>query len=679
VIDSLKSWWQTKTGEEETPFDGDAPAWIISMLVHMIGLLLVALLTIQKPEENQGITLTPPVEEEEIIEELVLPEKFVASDVPSEMVGAAGMAGAELAMSVAPVIADISQIPNPELDDGDIEIAFDHDIEIATGLNFTDSVAVKGSVGVGTTGAVGAVDRITQEILASLEERPTLVVWMFDQSGSLLPQRQAIHDRFDRIYEELGIIEAANNPAFAKHEDKPLLSSVMAFGKTVTIRTPKPTDDVEAVKAAVKGIEQDDSGVELVFSSCIHAAQKYAPYRQIDPVSLEPKRNVMLIAFTDERGDDMRELMEQTIEVCNSKGMPVYVVGVPAQFGREVSLVKWIDPNPEYDQTPQWGEVNQGPESFRPERLNLTFSMFDENEEPLDSGFGPFALTRLCYATGGIYFAVHPNRRVNGYVDKNEIDAFSADMRYFFDPAVMRRYRPDYVTPGQYDGGVLRVNAARLALVKAATATWGEAIQRIEKPRLKFMRKADGSLSKQFHEAEKAMNGLTPLVYQVAGILLEGEAERENEMKPRWQAGYDLALGQALAAKTRTDVYNELLRLAKSGVLFKDPKNNTFELTTSNYLTENPEIVAQAKKARAYLQRVIEEHPDTPWAFIAQRELEEPWGWEWNEYFTDLTPRPRVHHGGGGGGGDGHGRGVDVNRPKVDRPPPPPKRRPPKL
>ena len=70
------------------------------------------------------------------------------------------------------------------------------------GPNITENVIVKGAGSVGTTGAVGAVDRITHEILLSLDERPTLVLWLFDQSGSLKPQRevdrQAVRPRLSR-------------------------------------------------------------------------------------------------------------------------------------------------------------------------------------------------------------------------------------------------------------------------------------------------------------------------------------------------------------------------------------------------------------------------------------------------------------------------------------------------
>src|SRR4029078_3978801 len=77
--------------------------------------------------------------------------------------------------------------------------------------NLPENVVIKGSGSVGTTGAVGAVDRITHEILLSLDERPTLVVWLFDQSGSLKPQRESVAKRFDRVYKELGVLESSGH------------------------------------------------------------------------------------------------------------------------------------------------------------------------------------------------------------------------------------------------------------------------------------------------------------------------------------------------------------------------------------------------------------------------------------------------------------------------------------
>ena len=44
-------------------------------------------------------------------------------------------------------------------------------------------------------------------------------------------------------------------------------------------------------------------------------------------------------------------------------------------------------------------------------------------------------------------------------------------------------------------------------------------------------------------------------------------------------------------------------------------------------------------EAQKLLRRVIEDHPTTPWALLAERELKDPLGFKWVE--TYVQPRPR--------------------------------------
>jgi len=668
LMTNLQQWWQAKTGEEETPFDGDSSAFFASLLFHMMLLIVLGLIPFVFDNPNVSLTIAAPLTEEFEEPDLMVPKEFADSPIVAEDIGANSVGEVGMAMSLAQIVSDVSVVPSPT--DLPVEpiaqVALNLEVSVATGLNFSKNLTVKGAAGEGVTGASGAIDRLTQEILRSLEERKTLVVWLFDQSPSLARERAAINERFDRIYEELGVIEASGNPAFAKHEDKPLLTSVMAFGQDIKLMTKQPTDSLPEIKAAVAAIPEDNSGIEKIFSAVYLAADRNKSFRIRDPVKNEPQRNVMLVAFTDERGDDL-EGLDTTISICRRFAIPVYIVGVPAPFGQEETHVKWIDPDPSYDQTPQWGRVNQGPETLFPERIKLGFGETgDQGPDPMDSGFGPFALTRLCYETGGIYFSVHPSRNVHREVSRDETPALTAHLKYFFDPQIMRRYRPDYVPADEY----LRradSNRARATLLMAAKKSW---VQTLDEPVLRFVRRSDSELVNRLNDAQKVAATAEPALVDLYNILKEGEADRARETTLRWQAGYDLAMGRVLASLVRIQAYNAVLAEAKRGMPFKGANNNTWILTPSDDIKGDGPLAAAAAKAREYLERVIQYHPGTPWELLAKHELQTPLNWTWAEEYTDLTPQR------GGMGGHG-GMGGGEMRHEVERKPP--KRAPPRL
>ncbi len=186
-----------------------------------------------------------------------VPQEFNFSPDAQTHVGALGSGGLEAARPAAPVQASESRIdfslPQPTATAaGSIEVR-NISRTILEGPNLPENLIIKGAGSVGTTGAVGAVDRITHEILLSLDERPTLVAWLFDESGSLKPQREAIAKRFDRIYKELGVIEKSGKAAaFKQHDQPPLLTSISEFGEKFDFITPKPVDDLSAIKSAVR-------------------------------------------------------------------------------------------------------------------------------------------------------------------------------------------------------------------------------------------------------------------------------------------------------------------------------------------------------------------------------------------------------------------------------------------
>ena len=501
----LRTWWQIRAGSEATPLDGDAPSWFISMLVHMIVLVALMLVTASKFQEKTDILLTSrPVDLEEETE----PEEFQFDEEEHDTAGALSFGGDQSPEAAALAESTISEVSTPfeiVVDTGNIAVTQVEEF-ISDAPEIEQDVVVQGVGAVGVSGASGAIDRISHEILQSLEQRPTLVVWVFDKSGSLQSQRELIQDRLDRIYADLETIENSGSDAFRKHADKPLLSSVVAFGQTVEFLTEKPTDNAEAIRAAISGIDVDISGKENVFQAVYKAADKYRRMRT------QPKhrRNVMIVVFTDEAGDDTNGV-DATVDLCRRYGMPVYVVGVPAPFGRDVSFIKYVDPDPNFDQTPQWVPVQQGPETLYPERIKLRFVGDSDREEPLDSGFGPFCLTRLCYETSGIYFAIHPNRESKGRVSRGRTSEMTAYVSQFFDSAVMRNYRPDYTSVKEYQK-LLSQNKAKAALTQASRQSWTTQMAAI---RLRFPKQSEPQLATLLTRAQRSAAKLEPKIRQI--------------------------------------------------------------------------------------------------------------------------------------------------------------------
>ncbi|CAN0371622.1 unnamed protein product [Ectocarpus sp. 4 AP-2014] len=106
--------------------------------------------------------------------------------------------------------------------------------------------------------------------------------------------------------------------------------------------------------------------------------------------------------------------------------------------------------------------------------------------------------------------------------------------------------------------------------------------------------------------------------------------------------------------------------MAKQGMEFTSEKKDTWVIAATDEIATGSRAEAEAKQAKAYLDRVVAEHEGTPWALLAQRELARPLGWEWKDEFRNLAER-RAR------------RQANQNRPEPERPEPKPRRPPPKL
>jgi hypothetical protein len=597
-------------------FAGSTPSWVISLVGHL--LILASLWPIHMATSMFHETIVSgAVEDEDPV--APLQQDSVHFDTAfAEEIGNHGDSSADAGERVAPLGPSIETPRAPVLNIvgtatalGTKQMAIKRpmlDVGAATpDRELSDVVETTGSTEhVG--GVRGAVDRLTVEIEASLRQENTLVVWLFDATPSMKERREAIAERFDNIYRQLGILGVGNHGS--------LKTVVATFGRTVEYLTHKPVEDVKDVQKAIHKIKDDGDpdkdSVENVFGACLNAAERFRSFR----TGTKDRRRVMIVAVTDERGSDFGRV-EEAIVKLRKLGMRVYCVGDDAVFGRE----KHFFPHVFQDGYHGLGYTLRGPETARLENVQLPFwgqGGFGE----ITSGFGPYALSRLCAETGGLFLI------------SEELPGPK------FDPAILRNYLPDYRPVREYEAERSK-NAAKACLVQAsqASAQDGSAIQRIPQPRFQFRADNDNTLRQQITEAQKPLAELDYRLNEMHTLLEGGEKSRAQLDTPRWRATFDLALGRVLALRARALGYNLMLAEMKTQPRpFETSGDNTWRIVPASEQYAPPRIQKFAKRARQYLEGVIEEHRGTQWELLAREELRSPMAWEWQELRIDYPP-----------------------------------------
>ena len=117
---------------------------------------------------------------------------------------------------------------------------------------------------------------------------------------------------------------------------------------------------------------------------------------------------------------------------------------------------------------------------------------------------------------------------------------------------------------------------------------------------------------------------------------------RDHETSRRWQAHYDLIRGRLLAMKTRCLEYNTACaKMKKDSPKFSKPNSNAWKMRPDEEVHLKGKDLADAKEAKELLERVVKDHPGTPWALLAKRELKDPFGFRWEEVY--VTPPKRMN------------------------------------
>lgn len=506
--------------------------------------------------------------------------------------------------------------PDPQVEEINPELTRQKVYDIPEGIEISDTIVVQGSTGNSIIQLESALDRVTHEIATNLKEKRVLLVWMLDASASLTKQREVILKRLDRIYGELEALKEAGQIPKTR---EPLLTGVVSYGLQTNYLTRHPTADFAKVKEAVENVKIDESGRENVFLAVTQTLRLWGKHRD--------GRQIMLVAVTDESGDDFG-MLETSIRVSRRYGAKAYVIGPSAVFGRRQGYVPYVAPeNNKTYQIP----VDLGPETAKYENLVMPFWFEGPQYQYLSSGYGPYGLSRLVRETGGIYFTTNTLTMTGltpvGKYEKEKIKPFEPDYHYS--------------TPQQYEDE-LKKHPLRYAVAMAARYS------RENKPEgtpSLDLRVTPQNFRQTAATAQQTVARSQLMIDTVLQAFPRGiENLLGKEKSPRWRMNFCLTYGRLLAMRVRCLEYNSACAELKSNLTPQDVGSsaNHWIFRPNDKINYATSERRNAKLAKELLERVVREAPGTPWAKLAQRELQHPFGIRIvKRFIPPPTPRQR--------------------------------------
>ncbi len=460
-------------------------------------------------------------------------------------------------------------------------------------------------------GPQAAVARVTRIIDDAIDFGPTSVIWLIDVSPSAIRWGRAIRAAIRDYY-------PSASASGSKSIGHGLRTTIITFAKRTSTLL-NATSDGQRVRAAIDALPTDSSGQEVTFAALRTALDRLVPIR------VREHREVLFVIVSDEAGDDAPSV-DTLVPRLVKAAIPVYVLGVSAPFGRTAAVDAAVESAKARAADTSWQPILQGPESRHLERVALPLADDGQEYELMDSGFGPFALQWLCRASGGAFFVVRQQASHFAATFSQPEDWPPAGPAPF-DVNSRRTHAPSYVTESAYQQ-LLDSNKARRALYQAAHAPFAEPLRN---PTLDFFKRSEAELKQSVDQAQRAAARIAPAIDHLYNTLNAGSGDRDKLTRPRWQAGFDLALGRVCAAKARVDGYNAMLAALKRGRPFKDPASTRWILQPAPSTDASSTLRKIAERARTSLQHVVTDHPHTPWATIARYELTRPMGWRWTE------------------------------------------------
>ena len=604
----------------------DAPAWVVSFLVHLGFLLALATLTLTSSDAGKRLianinsSLVPNKGGEAELTPIYADPSNQKSDqaVGSETAETTGGSGGATGgtgfggigsgpPSATPSIGKVAKVGDGTGGTGlgGLKIAANVSglsmMPAAPGLDLGGGGLIAGDVTYEASDVGASLDQIAREILRHLTQHKLTVIWLFDESESMKDDQKAIKLKFDRVANELKL-----NVDTSKKSAGALNHAIVGFGNELHYVLEKPTLDIDAIGKAIDKLPVDETGVENTMHAIDLVIDHYSGLIKKD-------RKLLIVLVTDESGDD-GAYVEEARQSVVSRNVPIYVIGRQSLFGYERAHLKYVDP---VTKDVYWPAIRRGPETADVELLQWDGLHDRWDEQP--SGFAPYELARLAKASGGIYFLLPSEENMR--VRQREKAYRIADLK---------EYVPDYANRAAYSAARNK-SEFRRSLYEIIQITKGFPYRRHFPIDPSQMIEAANEAGVQ---ATVRLNDLLAIQKRLESL----QKLRDREPEKRWQAHYDLMLAQIVAYQIKSYEYRACLE-----EMVKNPprpaKMPTTELVVEwvidhSHDRKSPKEKTEKKyvEATKLLKEVIARHPKTPWADLAQDEFDRGLGAQRNEW-----------------------------------------------
>jgi hypothetical protein len=389
--------------------------------------------------------------------------------------------------------------------------------------------------------------------------------------------------------------ELKANVDSTRKQAQALSHAIVGFGRDMHYELEKPTTDIDRIGRAIDRLPVEPSGLENTMHAIYEVINHYADLIKKD-------RKLLIVLVTDESGDD-GDFVEEARQAARSRDVPIYIIGRQSLFGLEHAHLRYVDP---VTKDVYYPAIHRGPETADIELLQWDGLTDRRDEYP--SGFAPYELARLAKDSGGIYFLLPTEETLR--IHRQE-KAYSIQS--------LKELMPDYGSRADYIAK-RQHSELRRTLHDIITTIKGTSY------RTAFPIFPD-ELRPAAQEAGLVSNARLQVLLEMEKNLRSIEKLRDLEPDKRWQAHYDLMLAQIVAYQIKAYEYGAVM-----SELFKNPpKPNKMPSPTLNvwwgiHHAREPKAPKEqtGKKyaeAERLMKQVIERYPNTPWADMAQNEI----------------------------------------------------------